>query len=74
MAENQKNIELLNKLAMITEAAQQTVDGKVSVIFEVKQKEYEIIYLQFEDNLTEDKKQFKIEISGTDFIFLLDES
>lgn len=73
MAENQKNTELLSKLAMITDAAQQTVDGKVSVIFEVKQKEYEMIYLQFEDSLTEDNKQFKVEISGTDFIFLLDE-
>ena len=73
MAENQKNTELLSKLAMITDAAQQTVDGKVSVIFEVKQKEYEMIYLQFENGLTEENKQFKVEISGTDFIFLLDE-
>jgi len=73
MAENQKNTELLSKLAMITDAAQQTIDGKVSVIFEVKQKEYEMLYLQFENNLTEDNKQFKDEISGTDFIFLLDE-
>ena len=73
MAENQKNTELLNKLAMITDAAQQTVDGKVSIVFEVKQKEYEMLYLQFENNLTEDNKQFKVEISGTDFIFLLDE-
>jgi hypothetical protein len=73
MAENQKNTELLSKLAMITDATQQTVDGKVSVIFEVKQKEYEMIYLQFENSLTEDNKQFKVEISGTDFIFLLDE-
>ena len=72
MAENQKNTELLSKLAMITDAAQQTVDGKVSVIFEVKQKEYEMLYLQFENSLTEDNKQFKVEISGTDFIFLLD--
>jgi hypothetical protein len=74
MAENQKNAELLSKLAMITDAAQQTVNGKVSIIFEVNQKEYETIYLQFEDTLVEDKKQFKVEISGTDFIFLLDES
>jgi hypothetical protein len=73
MAENQKSVELLTKLAMITDAVQNTIEGKVSVIFEVKQQEYEKLYLQFENSLTEDNKQFKIDISGTDFIFLLDE-
>jgi len=73
MAENQKSVELLTKLAMITDAVQNTVEGKASVIFEVNQQEYEKLYLQFENSLTEDNKQFKIDISGTDFIFLLDE-
>jgi hypothetical protein len=73
MAENQKSVELLTKLAMITDAVQNTIEGKASVIFEVKQQEYEKLYLQFENSLTEDNKQFKIDISGTDFIFLLDE-
>jgi hypothetical protein len=73
MAENQKSVELLTKLAMITDAVQNTIEGKASVIFEVNQQEYEKLYLQFENSLTEDNKQFKIDISGTDFIFLLDE-
>jgi len=73
MAENQKSVELLSKLAMITDAVQNTIEGNASVIFEVKQQEYEKLYLQFENSLTEDNKQFKIDISGTDFIFLLDE-
>lgn len=73
MAENQKSVELLTKLAMITDAVQNTIDGKATVVFEVKQQEYEKLYLQFESSLVEDNKQFKIDISGTDFIFLLDE-
>lgn len=73
MAENQKSVELLTKLAMITDAVQNTIDGKATVVFEVRQQEYEKLYLQFENKLIEENKQFKIDISGTDFIFLLDE-
>lgn len=73
MAENQKSVELLTKLAMITDAVQNTIDGKATVVFEVNQQEYEKLYLQFESSLIEENKQFKIDISGTDFIFLLDE-
>jgi hypothetical protein len=73
MAENQKNIELLNRLALLTEGAQELVKGKVSIVFELQREEFNQYYLQFEDSIDENKTQFKVDISGTDFIFLLDE-
>ncbi len=73
MAENQKNVELLNRLALLTEGAQELVKGKVSIVFELKREEFNRYYLQFEDSIDENKTQFKVDISGTDFIFLLDE-
>jgi len=73
MAENQKNVELLNRLALLTEGAQELVKGKVSIVFELKKEEFNQYYLQFEDSIDENKTQFKVDISGTDFIFLLDE-
>jgi hypothetical protein len=73
MAENQKNVELLNRLALLTEGAQELVKGKVSIVFELKREEFNQYYLQFEDSIDENKTQFKVDISGTDFIFLLDE-
>jgi len=73
MAENQKNIELLNRLALLTEGAQELIKGKVSIVFELQREEFNKYYLQFEDSIDENKTQFKVDISGTDFIFLLDE-
>jgi hypothetical protein len=73
MAETEKGTELLAKLAMITEAAQDAVNGKVSIVYEVNKKDFFELYSTFERNLDASKKQFKVEISGTDFIFLLDE-
>lgn len=73
MAENQKSTELLTKLALLTEAAQDTIKGKVSIVYEVERKDFFEIYSSFEENLDASKTQFKVEISGTDFIFLLDE-
>jgi hypothetical protein len=73
MEENQKGPELLNKLALITEGAQEVVKGKVTIVFEVERQEFFNYYSLFEKNMDASKKEFKVEISGTDFIFLLDE-
>jgi len=73
MAEIEKGAELLAKLAMITEAAQEAINGKVSIVYEVSKKDFFDLYSTFEKNLDASKKQFKVEISGTDFIFLSDE-
>ena len=48
MEENQKSTELLSKLALITEGAQEVIKGKVSIIFEVNRQEF---YLVFKKNL-----------------------
>ena len=73
MEENQKGSELLSKLALITEGAQEVVKGKVTIVFEVERQEFFNYYSLFEKNMDAGKKEFKVEISGTDFIFLLDE-
>ncbi len=74
MEENKENTEFLNKLALITDAAQDMFRGKMSVIFELKEMEYRYANSIFEKNYNPEQKQFKVDISGTDFIFLLDES
>jgi hypothetical protein len=73
METDKKSPELLSNLALLTEAAQNITSGKVSIIFEVNKDEFFNLYSVFEQNLGADNKQFKVEISGTDFIFLLDE-
>ena len=73
MEENQKSAELLSKLALLTEGAQEAIKGKVSIVFEVDRQEFFNLYSLFEKILDANKTQFKVEISGTDFIFLLDE-
>jgi hypothetical protein len=50
MEENQKGSELLNKLALITEGAQEIIKGKVSIIFEVNRQEFFNLYSIFEKN------------------------
>ena len=73
MEENQKSTELLSKLALITEGAQEVIKGKVTIVFEVERQEFFNYYSFFEKSMDATKKEFKVEISGTDFIFLLDE-
>lgn len=70
MAENQESSELLTRLALIAEASQNLFTGKASVVFELKEQEYYQVVSNIEGNY--DKETFKIEISGTDFIFILD--
>ena len=73
MAENQKGARFLKRLAEIADMTQNTFKGRSTVIFELENDEYQKAIDQVEnaDWLSE---QFKIEISGTDFIFLLQKS
>lgn len=73
MAENQKDSELLKKLAIISEAASETVEGKFSVVFEVNRFEFSKVLSSIGKKVEEGNNQFKIEISDNDFIFILDE-
>jgi hypothetical protein len=70
MAENKESNEFLGKLAMIADASQSLIEGKVSVVIEVYQQEFDIIKQNFAQNTAEDR--FKVEISDVDFIFILD--
>jgi len=74
MEENKENTEFLSKLALITDAAENMFRGKMSVVFELREMEYRYANSMFEKTYDPEKKQFKVDISGTDFIFLLDES
>jgi hypothetical protein len=72
MAKNQESSEFLTKLAVITEASQNIVNGKVTVIFEVNSEEYNKCLSEVGDVEKNGSEQFKIDISGTDIIFILD--
>lgn len=70
MAENKESVEFLGKLAMIADASQSLIEGKVSIVIEVYQQEFDTIKQHFTQNSAEDR--FKVEISDVDFIFILD--
>ena len=72
MAENQKSSEFLSKLALIADAAQTLINGKTTLVFELKDDEFKTALNVFEAGDTTEKNEFKVEISGTDFIFILD--
>jgi hypothetical protein len=74
MAENKKSPEFLKKLAVLTDEVEKTINGKTTLVIELQENEYRKIILEFEDIPDPNQKQFKVEISGMDFIFILDES
>jgi hypothetical protein len=73
MAENKKSPEFLKKLAILTDEIENTFTAKATLVLEVKENDFRRVVLEFEDVPDPNQKQFKIEISGMDFIFLLDE-
>jgi hypothetical protein len=71
MAEDQKSDNgELGKLALIADGLQNLYKGKSTIIFELESVEYDRMLSSF-DNIEKNLKQFKIDISGTDFIFIL---
>lgn len=73
MAETKKSPEFLKKMALMTDELEGMFNGKATFILQLKDYEFRKTVLEFEDVPDPEKKEFKIEISGTDFIFLLDE-
>jgi len=75
MAENQKSIDgIIEKLALIADATDSLFpDGRKVVVFELKKPDFKKVQSNFRD-VDRLHKQFKIDISGIEFIFLLDES
>jgi hypothetical protein len=73
MAENKDNdFRDLEKLALIATSVQSVFKGKGTIIFELEQEEYSKIISNFRE-IDRHHKQFSIDISGTEFHFILNE-
>lgn len=73
MAEIEKNNpEYLERLALIAEGAQSIFKGKATIVFELEKEEYKKVISTFRE-IDRHHKQFSIDISGTEFHFILDE-
>jgi len=62
----------LEKLALIAESCQTIFSGKGTIIFELPPGEYGSVINHFRE-IDRHHKQFSIDISGTDFHFILKE-
>lgn len=73
MAENQDNtFGDLEKLALIAESVQEMFLGKGTIVFELDKEEYKRVISHFRE-IDRQHKQFSIDISGTEFHFILNE-
>lgn len=74
MSEDKKSIDgIIEKLAIISEAATDIFpNGKMVIVFELKTNDFKRVQNNFR-TIDHSHKQFKIDISGTEFIFLQDE-
>ena len=73
MEENQdSSIRIIEKLALIAESVQTLFSGKGTIIFELPKGEYNSVLNHFRE-VDRHHKQFSIDISGTEFHFILDE-
>ena len=71
MAEDKKDdLGTLEKLALIAESVQTLFSGKGTIVFELPKGEYTSVINHFRE-IDRHHKQFTIEISGTDFHFIL---
>ena len=73
MAENKDiNFGELEKLALIAESVQTLFSGKGTIVFELPKGEYSSVITHFRE-VDRHHKQFSMDISGTEFHFILDE-
>ena len=70
--EKDKNTDIgeLEKLALIAESVQTIFSGKATIIFELPKGEYNSVINHFRE-IDRDHSQFSIDISGTEFHFVL---
>jgi hypothetical protein len=74
MAENKDTpLGELEKIALIADSLQTMFVGKSSVVLELNKQEYTKMINHFRE-IDRHHKQFTIDMSGTDFIFILDEN
>lgn len=73
MAEDEKSFDgYLEKLAILCDAMDDLHQCKKAVVFQLKREDF----IQVRNKLKtvgDDKNEFKIDISGSEFIYLLDE-
>jgi uncharacterized protein YlzI (FlbEa/FlbD family) len=62
----------LENLALIAESVQTIFNGKTTIVFELKGEEYKKVISNFRE-IDRENKRFSIDISGTEFHFILDE-
>lgn len=62
----------LEKLALIAESCQTIFSGKATIIFELPKGEYTTVINHFRE-IDRHHKQFSIDISGTEFHFILND-
>lgn len=73
MEENKDNtFGIIEKLALIAESVQTLFSGKGTIVFELPKGEYTSVINHFRE-VDRHHKQFTIDISGTEFVFILDE-
>jgi hypothetical protein len=73
MAENKSDtFGEIEKLALIAESVQTMFSGKGTIIFELPKGEYNSVLNHFRE-IDRHHKQFSIDISGTEFHFILDD-
>lgn len=73
MEENKDNsLGTIEKLALIAESVQTLFSGKGTIIFELPKGEYSSVINHFRE-VDRHHKQFSMDISGTEFHFILDE-
>jgi hypothetical protein len=71
MAETQNNdIGTLEKLALLADSVQNLFSGKTTILFELPKEEYLKVINHFRE-IDRSHKRFTIEISGTDFAFMM---
>jgi len=70
-----KNYDIgrLESLAKIADSVQENYSGKVTIIIELEEKEYKETISHFRE-IDRTHKHFSIDISGTEFHFILNES
>jgi hypothetical protein len=74
MGESPKSFnQHLGDLALVADMTQNLYKGKTTIIFELDPFEF-ATFKSLLDPTSDNQKQFKIDISGTEFIYLLDES
>jgi len=74
MGEDKKDdLGILEKLALIAVSVQTLFSGKGTIVFELPKGEYASVINHFRE-IERHHKQFTIDISGTDFHFILMEN